>query len=293
MSVLQHLLKAAYSSKKSLSYHLVSNILRSKNKIIKKYLGRRIKKSIKIYAKKTKINLGFNNIIQNEKTEVECFSSDLNTAVVYFNAVPDYIYPFYKKYLFDDSLFLDIGANVGIHTLIALAANKHVYVYSFEPSPKIFSRLEKNIKKNTADRIELHQLAVSNSNGFVFFQDCSEEVNIGISHISSEKTGIKVQSMTIDSLLSDVEKRVCLVKIDVEGYEPGVLEGAKSRLLRDKPVITLEFNRRHYPLENICEKIPYDHDILLWERSRFTPVTDSSVLNKIKNARDIVIIPRD
>ncbi len=290
--MLQHLLKAAYSSKKSLSYHLVSNILRSKNKIIKKYLGRRIKKAIKIYAKKTKINLGFNNIIKNEKTEVECFSSDLNTAVVYFNAVPDYIYPFYKKYLLDDSLFLDIGANVGIHTLIALAANKHVYVYSFEPSPKIFSRLEKNIKKNTADRVELHQLAASNSNGFVFFQDCSEEVNIGISHISSEKTGMKVQSVTIDSLLSDVEKRVCLVKIDVEGYEPGVLEGAKSRLLRDKPVITLEFNRRHYPLENICEKIPYDHDILLWEKTRFAPVKDFSVLNKIKNSRDIVIIPK-
>ena len=290
--MLQHLLKAAYSSKKSLSYHLVSNILRSKNKIIKKHLGRRVKREIKIYAKNKRINLGFNNVIQNEKTEVECFSSDLNTAIIYFNAVPDYIYEFYKKYLLDDCLFLDVGANVGIHTLIALAANKRVFVHSFEPSPQIFSRLEKNIKKNTADRVELHQLAASNSNGFVFFQDCSEEVNIGISHISSEKTGLKVQSVTIDSLLNEVEKRICLVKIDVEGYEPGVLEGARNRLLRDKPVITLEFNRRHYPLEDICEKIPYDHDILLWEKSRFTPIKDFSVLNKIKNARDIVLIPR-
>ncbi|WP_339640645.1 FkbM family methyltransferase [uncultured Porticoccus sp.] len=290
--MLKYLLEAAYSSKKSFSYHFVSNILRSKNKIIKKHLGRRVKREIKIYAKNKRINLGFNNVIQNEKTEVECFSSDLNTAIIYFNAVPDYIYEFYKKYLLDDCLFLDVGANVGIHTLIALAANKRVFVHSFEPSPQIFSRLEKNIKKNTADRVELHQLAASNSNGFVFFQDCSEEVNIGISHISSEKTGLKVQSVTIDSLLNEVEKRICLVKIDVEGYEPGVLEGARNRLLRDKPVITLEFNRRHYPLEDICEKIPYDHDILLWEKSRFTPIKDFSVLNKIKNARDIVLIPR-
>ena len=290
--MLKYLLEAAYSSKKSFSYHFVSNILRSKNKIIKKHLGRRVKRAIKIYAKNKRINLGFNNVIQNEKTEVECFSSDLNTAIIYFNAVPDYIYEFYKKYLLDDCLFLDVGANVGIHTLIALAANKRVFVHSFEPSPQIFSRLEKNIKKNTADRVELHQLAASNSNGFVFFQDCSEEVNIGISHISSEKTGLKVQSVTIDSLLNEVEKRICLVKIDVEGYEPGVLEGARNRLLRDKPVITLEFNRRHYPLEDICEKIPYDHDILLWEKSRFTPIKDFSVLNKIKNARDIVLIPR-
>jgi len=291
--VLQHLLKAAYSSKKSLSYHLVSNILRSENKIIKKHLGRRVKKSIKIYAKNKRINLGFNHIIENEKTEIECFSSDLNTAVVYFNAVPDYIYAFYKKYLLDDCLFLDIGANVGIHTLIALAANKRIFVHSFEPSPEIFSRLEKNIKKNNVNRVKLHQLAVSNSNGHVFFEDCSSNINIGISHISCENTGLEVETVAIDSLLSGVEKRVCLIKIDVEGYEPAVLEGAKNRLLRDKPVITLEFNRRHYPLEDICKKIPYEHDILLWERSRFTPVTDSSVLNKIKNARDIVIIPRD
>ena len=189
--------------------------MRSKNKIIKKHLGRRVKREIKIYAKNKRINLGFNNVIQNEKTEVECFSSDLNTAIIYFNAVPDYIYEFYKKYLLDDCLFLDVGANVGIHTLIALAANKRVFVHSFEPSPQIFSRLEKNIKKNTADRVELHQLAASNSNGFVFFQDCSEEVNIGISHISSEKTGLKVQSVTIDSLLNEVEKRICLVKIQI------------------------------------------------------------------------------
>ena len=97
--MLKYLLEAAYSSKKSFSYHFVSNILRSKNKIIKKHLGRRVKREIKIYAKNKRINLGFNNVIQNEKTEVECFSSDLNTAIIYFNAVPDYIYEFYKKYL--------------------------------------------------------------------------------------------------------------------------------------------------------------------------------------------------
>lgn len=291
MSVLQHLLKAAYN-KKGFSYRLVSGILRSENKIIKKHLGRRVKKSIKIYAKNKRINLGFNHIIENEKTEIECFSSDLNTAVVYFNAVPDYIYAFYKKYLLDDGLFLDIGANVGIHTLIALAANKRIFVHSFEPSPEIFSRLKKNINKNNIDRVELHQLAVSGSNGHVFFQDCSSEANIGISHISSENTGLKVQSVSIDSLLSEVEKRVCLIKIDVEGYEPGVLEGARGRLSRDKPVITLEFNRHHYSLEDICKEVPYDHDILLWEKFRFTPVKDFSVLNKIKNSKDIVIIPK-
>lgn len=215
----------------------------------------------------------------------------MNTAIVYFNAVPDYIFEFYKKYLFDNCLFLDVGANVGIHTLIASAANEHIFIHSFEPSPEVFSRLEKNIKKNNINRIELHQLAVANGDGRVFFQDCSSGVNIGISHISTENTGLEVKSVSIDSLLSDVEERVCLIKIDVEGFEPGVLEGARTRLLRDKPVITLEFNRRHYSIEDICKKIPYDHKILLWQKSRFFPVEDVSVLNKIKNAKDIVIVP--
>jgi FkbM family methyltransferase len=289
--MLKYLLESAYG-KKGFSYQLISNILRSNNRIIKKHLGRRVKKAIKIYAKNTRMDLGFNTILENKKTEVECFASDLNTAIVYFNAVPGHIYKFYKKYLLDDCLFLDIGANVGIHTLIALAANKRIFVHSFEPSPEIFSRLEKNIKKNNIDRVELHQLAASSSNGKVFFEDCSSGVNIGISHISSENTGLEVQAVTIDSLLSEVEQRICLIKIDFEGFEPGVLAGAKARLLRDKPVIILEFNRRNYTIEDIFQKIPYDHDILLWEKSRFAPVSDISVLNKIKNAKDIVIIPR-
>lgn len=67
--MLKYFLDAAYK-KKGLSYYLISNILRSKNKLIKKHLGRRVKKAIKVYAKNTKINLGFNNAIKNKKRKL-------------------------------------------------------------------------------------------------------------------------------------------------------------------------------------------------------------------------------
>jgi FkbM family methyltransferase len=127
----------------------------------------------------------------------------------------------------NDSIVLDVGANIGVMTRIFAARAGHVH--AFEPAP----RAQPLLARNTADlaNVTIHQTALSNTTGTAFFEERAE---LDVSSLAD--AGIEVPVETIDSL----GLVPALIKIDVEGYEHLVLEGAHNTIRDHAPVIMFE-----------------------------------------------------
>lgn len=144
-------------------------------------------------------------------------------------------------------LVLDIGANTGVFTLLACAANPHLKVISFEPVPRIYNRLREHVRLNGYEgRCQVRNEAVSNRIGVtqfhVPFGDVPTSASLqpnGFRGVQGEL--IEVHVTTVDSVCATRE-RVDLVKIDVEGYEDKVLEGMRRTLATSKPTVIVECN---------------------------------------------------
>ena len=147
--------------------------------------------------------------------------------------------------------FLDIGANTGIYTLLAAAANPAIKVYSFEPIPSIMNLLKLNVKQNPSleNCISLEPIALSNKDGVL---QISEHLNpVGL--VATSSTLETRLTTTMDHLLRDVEVRQLdswthentrakpsLLKVDVEGHEMAFFQGALSTISKFRPFIALE-----------------------------------------------------
>ena len=152
-----------------------------------------------------------------------------------------------KKLLVKGGVFLDIGANIGYHSLaVAKKYSNSVQVYSFEPQPSLCSQINASIKKNNLTNIHVVPFALSNQDGEL--QINIPEENVGGSslipnlnyHIAFKRP-VLIQVKTLDVLAKDYG-RVNVIKLDVEGFELEVLQGGIQVLRSSRPVIVLEFS---------------------------------------------------
>ncbi|MFV8346514.1 FkbM family methyltransferase [Flavobacterium sp. ZB4P13] len=128
---------------------------------------------------------------------------------------------FLLDHLQEDDLFVDVGANVGHFSL--LAASKKAKVIAIEPIPDTFRRLNDNVVLNNFENlINLMNIGIADKKGKLFFTTTSDVMN----KVSLTKTAntIEVEVTTLDDLLINLSPK--LIKIDVEGYEKFVLQGA-------------------------------------------------------------------
>ncbi len=144
---------------------------------------------------------------------------------------------------------LDVGANIGVFTLVAAKkCGKKGKVYSFEPEPNNLSALRDNIRKSLLEkeqqRIEVFPLIISFRRGHsTLYVDSVHAANHSIfqKNIISGNVSHQVKTTTLDSFLSNRSRKIDLIKIDVEGAEGMVIDGAKKILQKDKPTILMEF----------------------------------------------------
>ncbi|HQV01375.1 MAG TPA: FkbM family methyltransferase [Bacteroidia bacterium] len=152
------------------------------------------------------------------------------------------------KLIKPDFHVIDVGVNFG-ETLLNIAkltgANGHVI--GFEPMPAIFKKCQDNMKLNTFANITLEPFALSDVEATVQITDPLNG-NSGGTYISSAFTNssLQVQAITLDDYLNRHSiNKIDLIKIDVEGYELHVLQGAKQTLLKHKPVLYIELCDAH------------------------------------------------
>jgi FkbM family methyltransferase len=124
-----------------------------------------------------------------------------------------------------EDVFFDIGANVGAYSIL-VSQQVNCSVYSFEPHPKTFEYLTRNINiQNKPDSVTLLNFALGEVQGNVSFTENLDTVN----HISLDP---HEKSINVDIKVLDELSLPCplLIKIDVEGFEFNVLNGAQSFL---------------------------------------------------------------
>jgi FkbM family methyltransferase len=149
-----------------------------------------------------------------------------------------------KNYVKEGDSVIDVGAHVGYYTLLlSQLVGKTGKVYAFEPDPKNFELLKKNIEVNGFENVELIQKAVSNKTEIIklYLGDEDRATNrIYDAQLNDTKKSIEIKTISLDEYIKD--KKIDFVKIDVEGSELGVLKGMKSIFQENKQIkIITEF----------------------------------------------------
>ena len=151
----------------------------------------------------------------------------------------------------DRSIILDVGANVGVYSVPLAAARPDTTVHAFEPNPVVARRLAANVAMNRLANIVLHPEALSDAAGEADFYRLDADATLSslnrhaaVIHGVPDVHRVKVQ--TIDALFADDPQPVGFIKVDVQGAERKVLEGAQRCLRRDRPVLLIEHEDSHF-----------------------------------------------
>ncbi len=141
-----------------------------------------------------------------------------------------------------DGLILDVGANIGLSSILLARACPAATVLAFDPSPVNAAFLRRNAEANGAGNIQVVEAAVSDGPGRlrVHLEGAWTHV-VGRGHMLPGLPSVEVPVTTIDAAARG-RGRVDLVKVDTEGYEPHVLAGARAVLERDRPPVLIEFH---------------------------------------------------
>lgn len=146
------------------------------------------------------------------------------------------------------TLMLNIGAHTGSYARVLAKMRPEVEVHCFEPNPDIADRLERNIRLNGVQaNVWLHVAAASDAEGkATFYAVRRDDGNPGLSALRKQSLGntpataMEVDTVTLDALFLEQERKVSVIKIDVQGSELEVLNGARRLIERDRPAVVLE-----------------------------------------------------
>jgi FkbM family methyltransferase len=149
-----------------------------------------------------------------------------------------------KKIVRPDWIYCDIGANDGFYTLLFSKLSPNGFVYSFEPSSRELKILNRHISINNCNNVKIFDLALSNEASAVdlYLYDKNTGINTLIpdERFTYSATEI-VKTETLDSITAAYNlKKLDFFKIDVEGNELKVFEGASDTIEKFKPMILCE-----------------------------------------------------
>jgi FkbM family methyltransferase len=196
-------------------------------------------------------------------------------------------------------VFLDIGANVGIFSLIASQAFDEVI--AFEPHPETYKTLTNNIESNLYKNITTHNIGLSNqdatmelyvnplNNGGASLNKFNQKITQEGVDYNWDKVDVKVRtlddiSLEFKSILKN--KRIDLIKIDVEGHELLVLKGALNVITTYMPVIYAEVAKDYSKVMDILTILPESY--FAYSLINKTYIDKNSITN-IPN--DILFVP--
>ncbi|WP_244834810.1 FkbM family methyltransferase [Clostridium sp. BJN0001] len=144
-----------------------------------------------------------------------------------------------KEFDLKDKVIIDVGANIGNHSLYFAKVIDSLNVYSFEPNIKLRKIFEKNMKINNIDnKVFLKNCALSNEECYGNLEIIDKN-NWGSNKIKYDKNGF-IQVKTLDDIMLPLNKKIGLIKVDVEGMEYLVLKGAEKIIAKYRPILCVE-----------------------------------------------------
>jgi FkbM family methyltransferase len=151
----------------------------------------------------------------------------------------------------NDSVFYDLGANIGIYSLYAATIHNNIKVYSFEPESQNFAKLCMNIFNNKLSNMKPYQIGISDKTMFTNLNIAVMEAGAGAAtlegeYLDSQKTIFEqgIFSSTLDDLVLKNNFPIPkYIKIDVDGLEEQILHGSKEVLSSEScQELLVEFN---------------------------------------------------
>ena len=158
---------------------------------------------------------------------------------------------------FKDKTVIDIGANVGFTTTYFSKISNNVI--AFEPDNKNFEYLNSQIKIRNLKNVEAHNLAVSNVSGPVefYYRNSNDLHSLGVHNKGKIIQTSHIAAISLDDFWGSSPQQIGLIKIDVEGFEFEVLQGASKLLeMRLVEAIIFEYSPKIHKLRKISEDAP-------------------------------------
>lgn len=176
---------------------------------------------------------------------------------IYYGFFQEYCdYALFMALVAADDVVIDVGANYGMYTLgAAKRLGPRGRVIAFEPDARSVVLLEQNVRLNHFERqVDCVGACVGDHDGTTDFFAAIDPSFSGIHDTgrSVTSTHLTLPVRTLDSILAELgATQVSLVKIDVEGAEWEVLQGAQQALANSDPVIMLEISRKNLDDERV------------------------------------------
>lgn len=197
------------------------------------------------------------------------FKVSVNSKMELYNRARDFAVEKVTMYWIEDiikdgDVVFDIGANVGIYSLLIAAKNKNTTVYSFEPEAGNFYKLNKNISLNGFTNMIPYPIALSERTGIANFYVSSEEFGSATHSINepfSDGLFFKpkriqgISSFTLPELTRLLEPVFPNhIKIDVDGYETKIIEASRN-VLTDSRLKSIMIEVSHNISKGTTERI--------------------------------------
>ncbi len=199
---------------------------------------------------------------------------------------------FMKRFLNSGDTFVDVGANIGLMSMVAKkAVGKSGRVWAFEANRNTFDILEKNLTLNQYDEVLCFECGLgAKRETKLLFDNLS--INRGAASTVFEGKNAKsteISILTLDEVANQQEIIPSMIKIDVEGMEEEVLIGAESVIKNYRPILIVEFsaergdNSREKVYNKILSLTDYKFFKLKGSKER------SSKLLEIKTMQDLPV----
>jgi len=200
----------------------------------------------------------------------------------------------------DGTPWIDIGANLGLRSLVALSEGRPVYF--FEPNDDLNEVNKERCKLNEFVNYTFYDIGLSSKEGRASFyiDDSSYSSSLIKSHVAQKKLDRKVIIKT-DTLDAVFEKEIhkfntAFVKIDVEGHEYAVLQGATKFIKKVEPTLLIEISEKGENFDNIYKMMRENgyeiFQVRYLRNGKFLKIInqDISVSNNFIQAKDFLFI---
>jgi len=184
--------------------------------------------------------------------------------------------------LYRGGWFIDVGSSLGLYVvslsdLVRAAGGR---IASIEPIPFNKRRQEANVRLNgIEDLVDYAEVALGAEPGRVFL--AVDPMQADNNAFISTEGDVEVPIVTLDQLCHDHGwSGIGAIKMDVEGYEPKVVEGARETIARERPPILAEFNRERMAINGFTMDDSWNflrglrYEAFRLERGRLVPVDD-------------------